>query len=85
MTTNLVIMRNDVLQYGMDHRHELNNVLHLTKPFSIGRIEVYGCNTNGDLLGLDEDETEVNVSYSDIGTHKFFEVFDDLYNKYCSS
>lgn len=85
MTTNPVIMRNDVLQYGMNHRDELNGVLYLNKPFSVGRVEVYGCDTNGDFLGVDEDGTEVTVPYSDIGTHKFFEVFDDLYNKYCSS
>lgn len=84
MSTNSLIIRNEVLQYGMNHSKELNGVLYLKNPFKHGTIEIYGCTIHGEVLGVDSDGEEVNVSYGDMGMDSFFRFFHDLHRKYCS-
>lgn len=86
MTTSPVILRNDVLQYGMNHRDELDGgILSLPTPFSLNGIQIHGCTWSGELIGTDNSGTKITVPYNDLGLNGFSSVFVELYNKYCSS
>lgn len=82
-TNNVIKLRNDVLQFGMNHRDELHDVLYLETPYKHGTVEIYGCNIFGEIMGVDSDGTEVTVSYFDVGASTWKNFFTDLYQKYC--
>lgn len=84
MTNSTLLIRNEVLQYGMNHDEELHGVLYLKNPFKSGTIEVYGCTINGDILGVDSDGEEITITYGQLGIDNFFRFFHDLHKKYCS-
>lgn len=84
MATNTLIIRNEVLQYGMNHMDELKGVLYLKTPFRLGTVEVYGCTYKGDVLGVDSDGTEIELTYGELGIDNFYRFFYDLHTKYCS-
>lgn len=85
MTINTVILRNQVLQYALTHNQELpGGVLYLKTPLRHGTVEVYGCTMNGEILGVDNDGTEISVSYNESNNWSVIDrLFVELFHDYC--
>lgn len=84
MTTNTVILRNEVLQYALTNHHVLpGGVLYLKEPLIHGTVEVYGCTIYGEVLGVDNDGTEVSLPYNEpINWSTIDRVFVELHHSY---
>ena len=84
MTINTVILRNEVLQYAMNNHDVLpGGVLYLKNPIKHGTTEVYGCTMHGEVLAVDDDGTEINVSYNDLENSLVIDrLFVELHHDY---
>lgn len=85
MTINTVILRNQVLQYALTHNKELSGgVLYLKTPLRHGTVEVYGCTMDGEVLGVDNDGTEISISYNESNNWSIIDrLFVELFHDYC--
>jgi hypothetical protein len=85
MTINTVILRNQVLQYALTHNQELSGgVLYLKTPLRHGTVDVYGCTIHGEVLGVDNDGTEISVSYNESNNWSVIDrLFVELFHDYC--
>jgi hypothetical protein len=85
MTINTVILRNQVLQYALSHHDELDGgVLYLTTPLKHGTVEVYGCTMHGEVLGVDDDGTEISLPYETSNWSIIDRLFVELFHDHCS-
>jgi hypothetical protein len=82
MVVECVTLRNQVLQYCMTNKLEM---LYLRKPFKNGSVEICGCSSSGNIIGVRDDGTEVIVSYNSLGISDSFRVFDDLNREHCKN
>ena len=85
MTIDTVTLRNQVLQYAMNHNQELSGgVLYLKTPLRHGTVDVYGCTIYGEVLGVDSDGTETNISYNESNNWSVINrLFVELFHDYC--